>query len=160
MGKSQKPRKQYRPKEVVQDPVAYAIQGARLTPQAAVLRQRGMELEAIDAMATGKADQNTWGILHAMVILSETMGKAGVGPEALPAAGAALAALDESWGRFAATRRMGITGPGLQALREVFEYLDLQRQSVSLREFIAYVRRGIDIGGRRFDEKHGHTIKR
>jgi hypothetical protein len=55
----------------------------------------------------------------------------GIGPEALPACHDAQAALVEAARRYETTQRMGLTGPGIQALREVYEYHDLQRSSVS-----------------------------
>lgn len=63
------------------------------------------------------------------------MARIGIGPEALTACEAAQTALMDAQQRFERTGRMGITGPGLQALRDVYEYHDLQRQSVSRAEY-------------------------
>lgn len=62
------------------------------------------------------------------------MARAGIGPEAMDACKKAQQALIDAGVRFQKTKRMVLDGPGLQALRDLYAYHDLQRLSVSRAE--------------------------
>lgn len=64
-----------------------------------------------------------------------TLAGQGVGPEALEAAQKAEAALIDAAARFQNTGKMGFTGPAIQAIRDVIEFHDLQRSSISRSEY-------------------------
>lgn len=117
------------------NPVEHAIEGAAITPEERLAKVRLRELAAIQAFASGMATQQDWHDLCAMLNLAEVMARAGVGPEALDACARLQAELIASAERFRRTGRMGATGPGLQAMRDVYEYHDLQRQSVSRSQY-------------------------
>jgi hypothetical protein len=117
------------------DPVAHALQGAAITPSEALDKLRMKELAAIDAFAKGHATLADWNALVALLNLTEQLAKSGVGPEAMEACEAAQSHLIEASRRYQTTRKMGTTGPGLQALRDLYEFHDLQRQSISRREY-------------------------
>jgi hypothetical protein len=122
------------------NPVAHAIEGAAITPQHQLDRLRVRELAAIDAFTRGAASLTDWRDLTNMLNLCETMAREGIGPEALPACADAQSHLIESAQRFERTGRMGTTSPGIQALRTLYEYHDLQRQSISRAEFERMIR--------------------
>ena len=65
-----------------------------------------------------------------MMNICEVMAIEGIGPEALPYCKAAQEALEQAALRYQSTMRMGLSGTGINALREVFEYHDLQRRSI------------------------------
>jgi hypothetical protein len=88
------------------------------------------ELAAIEAMSKGNGTTVEWQELADMMNICEVMGSSGIGAEALPHCQQAQEALTEAARRFESTGRMGLSGLGLQALREVYEYHDLQRSSV------------------------------
>lgn len=117
------------------NPVKHAIEGAAITPQDELARVRLRELAAVEAFARGMASRQDWYDLCALLNLTEVMAKAGIGPEALDACARLQAELVASAERFRRTGRMGVTGPGLRAMRDVYEYHDLQRQSVSRSEY-------------------------
>lgn len=117
------------------NPIQHAIDGARITPQAALNDLRLRELAAIESFAKGKATLQDWCDINAMLSIAETMALAGVGPEALVDCKAAQKALIEAARRFEATGRMGTTGIGLQAFRSLFEVNDLQRSSVQRSDY-------------------------
>jgi hypothetical protein len=112
------------------NPVTHALMGAALLPESELNKLRMRELAAIEAFRSGVATLQDWYDINAMNNLCETMARSGVGPEALEATQIAQAALLEATQRFERTGKMGTTGPGLQAFREVYEFHDLQRQSV------------------------------
>lgn len=74
-----------------------------------------------------------------MMNISEVMAMDGVGPEALPFCKRAQDALQEAALRYQNTMRMGLTGEGINALRDVFEYHDLQRRSIARSEYEKYI---------------------
>jgi hypothetical protein len=63
--------------------------------------------------------------------LTETLAGMYIGPEALPDCKTAEKALIEAAERFELTGSMGLSGVGLQAVRAVIEWHDLQRSSVA-----------------------------
>ena len=115
--------------------VAHAIEGARITESHLLNELRLRELAAIESFRTGKATLQDWHDLAALLNVCETMAEAGIGPEALQACQDAETALMAAAKRFESTGKMGLTGLGLIAVRDVYGYHDLQRQSVSRAEY-------------------------
>lgn len=121
------------------NPIAMAIEGA-CTPQGKELNQlRTRELAAIESFRTGSATLQDWSDLTALMNLCENMAQAGIGAEAMPTVTEAHGHLIEAAKRYESTQRMGMTGPGLQCMRDVYEYHDLQRQSVSRSEYEKHI---------------------
>lgn len=121
------------------DPVRHAILGAGITQEHLLNKLRLTELAALDAMTKGLGTVQDWQELTDMMNISEVMARDGVGPEALPFCERAQNALEQAALRFQSTRRMGLSGEGINALREVFEYHDLQRRSVARSEYEKYI---------------------
>lgn len=117
------------------NPVAYAMMGAAVTPDSELDKLRLRELQAVDAFARGAATFADFDAIVAMYNLCEHMARKGVGPEALDACGRASAEIHAVARRMEATGKLGTTGPGLQVFRDLFEFHDLQRQSVSRSEY-------------------------
>lgn len=113
------------------NPVQHAIDGAAITPDYLLNSLRSRELAAIEALRTGAGTLQEWSDMAALLNVCEEMARGGIGPEALEACERAEAALIEAGKRYETMRRMVITGAGLQALRDLYQYHDLQRQSVS-----------------------------
>lgn len=112
------------------DPLRHALLGAAITESRVLDKLRIRELAAIEAMSKGNGTTIEWQELADMMNICEVMGSSGIGAEALPHCQQAQEALTEAARRFEKTGRMGLSGVGLQALREVYEYHDLQRSSV------------------------------
>ena len=113
------------------DPLRHAILGAGITEPHLLDKLRLRELAAIEAMSKGMGTIVEWQELADMMNICEVMATQGIGPEALPHCQQAQQALTEAAKRFEKTKRMGLSGLGLKAIREVYEYHDLQRSSVS-----------------------------
>lgn len=122
------------------NPVQHAIEGAMITPDSLLITLRLRELQAIEAFRTGTAGLQEWHDINAMHGLCETMAREGIGPEALEACERAEVALIEAARRFEKTGKMGTTGPGLQAFRDVFDFHDLQRKSVARAKYDDMIR--------------------
>jgi len=116
---------------VLSNPIALAIDGARVTDDARLDKLRLLELSAMQAFATGAATVDDWRTVADLTNLAQTMCDMGVGPEVMPAALQVESVLSEAHQRFIATGRMGTTGPGLHAMRDLQEWHHLQRTSVA-----------------------------
>lgn len=125
------------------NPITHAIEGAAITSDALLNQLRARELAAIEAFRTGSATLQEWADITGLLNLCETMARNGVGPEALEACVRAEQELINAGKRFEATRRMATSGPGLQAFRDIYQYHDLQRQSVSRAEYDRWIRKAV-----------------
>lgn len=115
------------------------MEGACITGQASLDKLRLRELAAIESFAKGKATVQDWRDIADMLNIAETMGLGGIGPEVIPVCAEAQEMLQEAAGRFESTGKMGTTGQGLQAFRELYSYADLQRTSVSRGEYERFI---------------------
>jgi hypothetical protein len=85
-----------------------------------------------------------WHTLTEVLNLSETMARSGVGPEVLPVCEKAQKALYEAAERYNSTMQLGLSGEGIQAVRELIEFADLQQSSISRSEFERYIQKTKD----------------
>lgn len=79
--------------------------------------------------------RRVWSLVNPINHVIEGMANDGIGPEVLEACKHAQEAMLGAAKRYELTKRMGLTGEGLQAVRELYEYHDLQRTSISLGEY-------------------------
>jgi hypothetical protein len=117
------------------NPVNHAILGAGVTQTHLLDKLRMRELAALEAMSKGMGTLTEWQELVDLMNVSEVMAMQGIGPEVLPYCEQAQEALTEAARRFESTKKMGLSGLGLKALREVYEYHDLQRTSIARSEY-------------------------
>ena len=117
------------------DPVAHAIAGASITDQKSLNKLRLMELSAIESMAKGNGTTEDWQNIVNMLNICEVMATNGIGPEALVYCEIAQQSLTEAARRYEIIKRMGLSGNGIQAVREVYAYHDLQRTSISRSQY-------------------------
>lgn len=113
------------------NPLKHAIEGAALIPRAELDALLMRELASLDALTTGKGSLKEWDDMVAMNNLTQTLVSMDIGPEASKSACNAELALIAAAERFQRTGKMGLDGPGIQAIRDVIEYHDLQRSSIS-----------------------------
>lgn len=136
--RKRKYRKTY---QVAANPVMYAIMGATVIDEDSLDQLRSGELMAIEAFRTGAATVQDWKLVSEFCNLAESMAQDGIGPEAMPAVKLAQQALIEAHERFVRTGQMGTSGPGLTAFRDVYQYHDLQRQSVARSVYEKHIER-------------------
>ena len=123
------------------DPIEHAIAGDRVADDKLLNELRIRELAAIEAFRTGTAGLQEWADMTGVLNVCETMARSGIGHEALEACKKAEQALIDAGVRFESLGRMVLSGEGLQALRDLYAYHDLQRQSVSRAEFWRQIER-------------------
>ena len=79
-----------------------------------------------------------------MLNLAETMAKNGIGPEVIETCDLVQAELHLAALRYERTKKMGLTGAGLQAVRDLYEYHDLQRTSIARSEYERMIKKTKD----------------
>lgn len=127
------------------DPIQHGIIGAAITPRKTLDKLRFTEYAALDAITKGMGTVGDWRTLVDVLNLSETMARHGIGrEEVLPVCEKAQTALHEAAMRYQKTMKMGLDGLGIQALRDLLEYADLQQGSISRAEFERYVKKTKD----------------
>lgn len=112
------------------NPIQHAMDGAAITPRKQLDQLLARELASLDAFAKGKARMAEWSDMANVNNITQTLAGMHIGREALPDCHKAEAALIEAAERFQRTGRMGLSGPGIQALRDVIEWHDLQRSNI------------------------------
>lgn len=122
------------------NPIVHAIAGASITTRAELDQLHVRELSALDDFTRGRASLSQWYDLANVVNLCETLAHEGVGAEALQPCADAQNALIDAARRFQNTQRMGLSGPGITAMRDVIEFHDLQRSSISRSRYEQVIR--------------------
>ena len=117
------------------NPVAHAIAGAAVSDKQSLDKLRLCELSAIDAMTKGMGTTEDWRWLADVINIAETMGKAGIGPEVLPYCQEAQTSMLEAAERYQSTGKMGLSGQGIRAIKDVWEFHDIQRTSIARSEY-------------------------
>lgn len=126
------------------DPIAHGIIGAAITPRQTLDKLRLTEYAALESMTKGSGTVQDWRTLVDLLNLAEMFARNGVGPEVLPICQKAQDTLHKSAMRYQETMRMGLDGVGIQAIRDLIEYADLQQGSVTRSEFERYVKKTRD----------------
>ena len=126
------------------DPIQHAVVGAAITPRPTLDKLRFLEYSALEAITKGNGTIHDWRTLVDVMNLSEVMAKAGVGPEVLPICEKAQESLHKAAMHYQKTMRLVLDSQGIQALRDLIEYADLQQGSISRSEFEKYVKKTRD----------------
>lgn len=127
------------------DPIAHAIVGAAITPRQTLDKLRLTEYAALESITKGNGTIQDWRTLVDVLNVSEQMARAGIGKdEVLPVCEKAQKALHEAAIRFQSSKRMGLSGEGIKAVRDLLEYADLQQGSITRAEFEKYVKKTRD----------------
>jgi hypothetical protein len=123
------------------NPIAHAIAGAAVSDKQSLDKLRLCELSAIDAMTKGMGTTEDWRWCCDFLNIAETMGKAGIGPEVLPYCEAAQIYMLQAAKRYQEIKKMGLSGAGIKAIKDVWEFHDLQRTSIPRSEYEKMIRK-------------------
>ena len=124
--------------------LAHGLAGAAISDKESLDKLRLCELSALDAMIYGRATVEDWRWLTDVLNIAETMGKSGIGPEVLPYCIEAQKALYDAAKRYESTKVMGLSGVGIGAIRDVWEFHDLQRTSIPRSKYEAMIQKTIN----------------
>lgn len=120
---------------LIYNPMEYVMDGVKPTSDRVLNKLRMLELASLESMQKGMGTVSDWSHLIDMTNLAEQFAKLGVGLEVMEHCQIAQAAMIETAEYYEQTRTMMLSDAGLQALREVYAYHDLQRQSVTRAEY-------------------------
>jgi len=112
-----------------------------------------MEYSALEAITKGNGTIHDWRTLVDVLNLAECMGRGGIGGEVLPVCKKAQDALHQAAIRYQETKKMGLSGEGIQAIRDLIEYADLQQSSIPRSEFEKYIQKTKD-----YIRSHGDKV--
>lgn len=126
------------------NPITLAMEGAAFTSSERLDKLRVLELAALEQFKAGQATVDDWRVMADVINVCDTFARSKVGEEALPAIARAEAALAAGHARFKAHGRIGRAAGEYEALLDVYEFHDLQRQSVSRSEYEAAIKRTAD----------------
>jgi len=127
------------------DPITHAIVGASITHRERLDKLRMMEYSALESITKGNGTIHDWRTLVDVLNLSETMARNNIGKdEVLPVCQKAQDALHQAAERYQRTMSLGLTGEGIQAVRDLIEYADLQQSSISRADFEKYIQKTRD----------------
>ena len=127
------------------DSTQHALIGASITHREKLDKLRMLEYSALEAMTKGHGTVSDWRILVDVLNLSETMARHNIGKdEVMPVCQKAQDALHQAAERYQKTMKMGLSGEGIQAVRDLIEYADLQQSSISRSEFERYIQKTIN----------------
>lgn len=127
------------------NPLAHVLEGVKPLSADKLAQLQTRELSSLDALAHGRGGLREWQDMTAMLNLCEGMAHLFTGSEIMDACTAAQAELLAAAERYQRTQVMGLSASGLQALRHLFEWHDLQRTSVTLGEYEKEIARAIRI---------------
>lgn len=124
------------------NPISLAIEGATIPRQDKLDELRVRELAAIDAFAIGKGHLQAWHDMRTMVLVCREMAIGQVGPEAIPACDKALEIMARGDTMIhPAEDLMTMPEEAIEAIKDVFAFHDLQRQSISRAEYERFIRK-------------------
>ena len=126
------------------DAVEHAISGARVVDQKSLDLLTMRDLTSLEAIVHGKGGVQEWWDLTGSLNICETMARNGIGQEALPDCATAQQELKNSAQRYETSKVMGFTGIGIKAIRNMLEYHQLQRQSISRADYAKYIKITLD----------------
>lgn len=127
------------------NPIDLAIDGARISEAKHLDKLRLMELSAIDSFAKGNAQPADWRILADMHNVAETLAKSGVGAEVLKVCSKAQEALESAHAAQVSRGKLGMTGPQLEAMRDLFGWHDAQRTAIGRSDYEKSIKKTGDL---------------
>ena len=113
------------------NPLIMAMAGASIMTTEERDRIRMIELSAMEEFRRGSATIDDWQLIANMCNICHILAKKGYGPEALPSIEKMQEHMSRLNKQYIEHGKMTITMAALDAMRDVYEYADLQRQSVS-----------------------------
>jgi hypothetical protein len=123
------------------NPVATVIEGVQVTAKEKLDQVRVSELTAIDLFTRGLAGPKEWRNVADMLNVAETMANGGVGAEALPVCESVTKALERAHDAHQAGRPMILNAQEIRAMRELYEWHDLQRTALTHQQYREWIER-------------------
>lgn len=137
MGKNKKPRKKYRQKSVLQNPIGYVLEGMTLVEQAASDKITMIKIKnhaAMVALVKGAAKKSDMGVIVTMSNVSEALLELGFGREYQNVCTEGEEAIYSIMLRAQKHGRFTPTGPEIQRLNALLELHESQLSVVTVKD--------------------------
>lgn len=121
------------------NPISLAIEGACITPDKPLTELQRGEQAYLDALVNGTDDLSGYYGICAMLGISETMARNGIGPEVMQACKVAEFSLIKLKNRYDRWGKWDMTEGEKHAIRELMEWHHLQRTSISRGEYERFI---------------------
>jgi hypothetical protein len=136
------------------DPLTHALVGAAITQRDKLDKLRMLEYSALESITKGNGTIHDWRVLVDVLNLSEQMACGGIGKdEVLPVCEKAQEALHKAAMHYQKTLHLVLDYQGIEALRDLIEFADLQQGSISRSEFERYIQKTKD-----YIKSHGDKV--
>ena len=123
------------------DTIKIATHGAAITDDVRLAQVHAYELASLDRLSRGVGTLKCWRDMADVNNVTMTLAGMEVGrAEVLPVCKLVEDELIDAARRYTQTKRMGLTGPGIQHLRDLIEYHDLQRRSIPRSQYEEAIR--------------------
>ena len=132
MSNNKKPRKKYRPKPVLIDPLTYALTGVRPPSSATMLTVKIKNHDAMNSLLYGRATKDSIDILINMANVTEALYRLGFGREYKEVLAAGLDALHQVASRGVPSGQFVLKVSEIATLNEFMELHDAQLEVVTV----------------------------
>jgi hypothetical protein len=134
MAKSAKPKKKYRPRPIIADPIRYVTAAVRPAPEAAQLKTKiGIHM-AMAKITKGEGDKDDWQEVANALNLSLILAEMGYGQEYVQTVVMGQAAMTLLRDRFKATGKAILRGEEMRAINEALEVHDGQIELATVKD--------------------------
>ena len=129
MAANKKPRKKYKPKGLIRDPITYVVSGLQPLAKADQMRLGIINHGSMERLVTGKADRTDWQNICTLLNVCVVMAEQGIGEEFIPDIKNAMQAHATCGKRLVKHGKLGYTG---EELRLVNTALDIHDQQIGI----------------------------
>lgn len=126
MAANKKPRKKYRPKGVIPDPISYVVSGLQPLASSDKLRLGIINHGSMQRLVTGKADREDWQNICTLLNVCVVMAEQGIGEEFISDIKNAMLAHATCGKRLVKHGKLGYTGEELNLVNTAIEIHDQQ----------------------------------
>jgi hypothetical protein len=126
MPSNKKPRKKYKPRPVIADPVAFVVGGMQQITPENTLRLKLINHGSMKALTDGSATKTEWDYICTALNVTVVMAEMGLGDDYMDDIKAAMLAHAQCGKRLYQGGRLGYTGEQLTAVNKALEIHDAQ----------------------------------
>ncbi len=142
MRKKGAPRRKW---DLISNPVQVAMENSAITSPKRNSEHAAIEVRSIEAFARGEGSIQAWVDIVHMANVAEIMAKNGIGIEVIPLVADAQVQLCDAYVRRKETNVWNMSPTQIYLLRELREYHELQRLSVTYGQYREFMRKSDNV---------------
>jgi hypothetical protein len=156
MANNKKPRKKYRPRPVIADPVQYVVGGFKPPEPDKTLRVKLLNHGAMKALTDGSATKTEWDYVCTALNVAVVLAEHGIGDEYIEKIKKAMIAHAQCGKRLYQSGKLGYTGEQLTTVNFALEVHDAQMDTVTVAEL---EKAHMEVSKRLRDKKISYRVK-